>query len=271
MKRNICTVVLFSTAVLVVAVVSKSQTPPLPPAPAVDRVGFPTGYRENFHLLYTFDRPDNRQVRIVYANDNAFSVKNGMQGAYPYGSVIVMETWRTLQDSSANPLLDADGRYQKDTLNAIFVMRKEKGFGVDYKQNQTGEWEYVAYNPDTVTYNTTPRNSFNCAICHQQAAAGKDWVFRASLHFNGGSGAVAAGVIKGYKFVPGVIFAKVGDRVTIYNDDVVDQTLADDTVGNFVTEHIRGGNSITFRFDHAGELNFHCTLHQNMKGKIVVE
>ncbi len=127
-------------------------------------------------------------------------------------------------------------------------MRKEKGFGADYRQNQTGEWEYVAYNPDTVTYNTTPQNSFHCAICHQQAGAGKDRVFRASLHFNGGSGAIAAGVIKGYKVRSRSDLRKGRRQSYDLQRRCRGLFSADDTVGNFVTEHIKGGNSITFRF-----------------------
>jgi hypothetical protein len=73
-------------------------------------------------------------------------------------------------------------------------MRKEKGFGVDYGPNRNGEWEYVAYHPDG-TYQTMPQNSFSCAICHLQAGQGKDWVFRAALHFDNANGAVPTGII----------------------------------------------------------------------------
>lgn len=64
---------------------------------------------------------------------------------YPYGSVIVMETYRARADAQNNPLRDGNGRFIRDTLAGIFVMRKERGFGVEYEHNRTGEWEYVAY------------------------------------------------------------------------------------------------------------------------------
>ena len=40
-------------------------TPTPRPAPSEDRVGFPTGYQEDFKLMYVYDRLDNRQVRVV--------------------------------------------------------------------------------------------------------------------------------------------------------------------------------------------------------------
>src|SRR5215467_6503410 len=108
-----------------------------PPAPTIDRVGFPTNY-QNWNLLYVFDRPDNRSVRTIYGNDIAASATFSSQANYPYGSIVVMETWRALQDTSGIPILDKNGRFQKDqaATPTIFVMRKGRGFGVDYQQNR---------------------------------------------------------------------------------------------------------------------------------------
>ena len=54
-----------------VAKVTQSQQPPPGPAPQVDRVGFPENYQADFQQYYVYDRPDNKQVRIIYANDRA--------------------------------------------------------------------------------------------------------------------------------------------------------------------------------------------------------
>ena len=117
-------------------------------APATDRVGFPEGYQK-WPVFYVLDRSDNKQVRSIYGNPIAASVSDGNQGNYPYGSVVVLETVAALKDADGNPILDFNGRYQKDptatpTVNA---MRKEKGFGTAYAALRNGEWEYVAYNP----------------------------------------------------------------------------------------------------------------------------
>lgn len=186
---------LIATLVLVVLLASPNEAgaapsaqatatavPPTPgPAPKTDRVGFPEGYDKNYKQFYVFDREDNKQVRAVFANDKAASVKDGQP--YPYGSILVMETWRTKQDAAGNILKDANGRYQRDALTGIFVMRKEPGFGVDYDKQRTGEWEYVAFRPDK-TYSSPPDRTNACAACHLQTSdTGKDWVVRANLFF----------------------------------------------------------------------------------------
>src|SRR5437867_2401045 len=90
--------------------VGKAQNPP---APTVDRVGFPEAY-QTWNLLYVLDRPDNKQIRTVWGNDIAAAVADGGQANYPYGSVVVMETWAALKDAAGNAILDKEGRFQKD-------------------------------------------------------------------------------------------------------------------------------------------------------------
>jgi plastocyanin len=148
-------------------------------------------------------------------------------------------------------------------------MRKEAGFGVEYANIRTGEWEYVAYRPDR-SYGTTPQNSGVCANCHLQAGAGKDWVFRANLHFNAATGAVPDGVMKNYKYLPGTLTVNAGQPVTIYNDDVIAHTLALDD-RSLVSPNISAGGSFNFQIDNPGEYPFHCTIHPTMRGKIVVQ
>src|SRR5215469_7177379 len=245
-----------------------------PPAPMVDRVGFPTNYQTTLKVLYVYDRPDNKSVRTIYANAPVFTVTSATQNNFPYGSIIVMQTWRALQDAQGVPILDASSRFQKDpsATPTVFVMRKEKGFGVDYGPNRNGEWEYVAYHPDG-TYQTTPQNSFSCAVCHLQATQSKDWVFRYGLRLGPATGAVPDGVILNYKYTPGVITVSRNSVVTIYNQDVVAHSLADDTPQGWGPITIPAGSSITIQFPRnlTGEFDFHCTLHSNMKGKIVVQ
>src|SRR5262245_18966447 len=66
---------LFAVAVLLaigsaVGVAKAIQQQPAPPAPTEDRVGFPDGYNTDpsWSVYYTFDRPDNKQVRVIWAN-----------------------------------------------------------------------------------------------------------------------------------------------------------------------------------------------------------
>jgi plastocyanin len=187
-----------------------------------------------------------------------------------------METWASLKDSQTNPILDANGRYQKDPAAnpTLFVMRKEKGFGAEYGPNRNGEWEYVAYRPDG-SYQTTPQNSFSCAVCHLQATQWRDWVFRGGLHFDGASGANPAGVMRDYQFVPGLMHVKSGGTLTLYNDDVIAHHIADDDPRGFsMATDIKAGSSVVLKFGTTPTpftWTFHCAIHPTMKGTIIVD
>ena len=267
MKYFLRTAVLSLPCLIAVMTISHSQTLP---GTSQDRVGYPDGYQTNFTLLYILDRADTNRMLVTYGNDQAASVQRGGQGDYPYGSVIAQETWTIQLDTHGNPVLDANGRFQKDQLTgSLVVMRKEQGFGVEYAGIRTGEWEYVAYRPDK-SLAVTPQNSGLCANCHLQAGAGKDWVFRGSLHFNAASGAVPDGVMKNYKFLPGTLTVNAGEPVSIYNDDVIAHTLTLDD-GSLDSRPVKAGTTFGFHLDSPGEYPFHCTIHPTMKGKIVVQ
>jgi len=164
-----------STTTLAVLFFFKARTKTLPPlpAPTIDRIGFPTDYQNSFLKLYTFDNFQNRQIRVIWANPTAASVTPDTVINFPYGSIIVMDTYGVLEDASGEPILDANGRFQPaaGAIPTVFVMRKEKGFGADYGLIRNGEWEYVAYRRDG-TYSTPPSGTGSCAACHLTGASG---------------------------------------------------------------------------------------------------
>jgi hypothetical protein len=238
------------------------------PGPTVDRVGFPEDYQKKFKVLYVLDRPDNRQVRAIYGNDQAASAEPGQP--FPYGSILVMETYTTRLDSSGNPALDEFGRYQRNALQGIFVARKERGFGEAYQHVRNGEWEYVAYRPDK-TYLNAPQTTGACARCHLQAGAGRDWQFRLSLYFTRAGGDLPASSIQHYRFLPGEITAKAGERVTWYNNDETDHRIVIDEVTGFDSGVMKHGASYSLVFHGPAEYNYHCMIHPTMRGKVVVK
>jgi plastocyanin len=252
------------------------------PAPTVDRVGFPTGYRNSYQLLYVFDNYQNRQIRAVYGNAVAASVTPGRVFNFPYGSILLFESYSVLEDAAGEPLRDANGRFVPNVLNTIFVMRKERGFGTEYKELRNGEWEYVAYRPDG-SYATQPSASGSCALCHltggslalsaQSTAIGAQWdfVFRPDLYFGRGSGAVPNGVLDHYVFVPSTIHARPGETVTIYNSDqILHRIVADD--GSFDTGVMVPGSSFTVKAGLSGTtIAYHCVIHTRVKGQVVAD
>jgi plastocyanin len=266
-KRALIALVVLVGIGSAVGVARATQQQPAPPAPSEDRVGFPEGY-ESWTVYYVFDRPDNKQVRVIFANDAASAAPFG--GPYAYGSVLVMETWRAKLDEAMNPILDESGRYQKDALTGIFVMRKERGFGEAYGPNRTGEWEYISFRPDK-TYLNGPGQTGGCAVCHIDTRGARDWTYRTDLHFNkANAGAAPQGLIQAYLFLPDRITVRSGTVVTWINNDVVPHTVtASDQ--SYDSGRMLYGFSFSQRFDTPGTFEFQCSIHPVMKGTVVVE
>jgi hypothetical protein len=253
-------------------------TPTLAPAPSTDRVGFPEGYPNRFQLLFVFDRPDNQQVRVICGNDTAASVSPGEP--FPYGSILVMETWRTKKDTDGNVVKDADGHYIREALTGIFVMRKEPGFGVDYQQDRSGEWEYVAYRPDQSVLVPPPRTNA-CASCHlRQAGATQDYTFRMDLFFDPDQAFTPPSIGPNgvnlflYTFHPATLTVDVGTTVTWINNDEAEHTVTAKD-GSFASETlktklIKPGDSFSHTFDTAGTFDYFCAIHPAMQGMVEV-
>src|SRR5439155_24292911 len=96
------------------------------PAPTVDHVGFPAGYQSTFKLLYTFDNYQNRQIRKVYGNDAAASVSPGQVFNFPYGSIMLFDSYTVQEDSATERVLDPNDRLILPNLTTICIMTMEK-------------------------------------------------------------------------------------------------------------------------------------------------
>jgi hypothetical protein len=278
MKRPIIasTAILFSAAGLLLV----GQAPTLP-GTSVDRIGFPKDYQTTFKQLFVFDNDAQRQIRVIWANDIAMTVNPNQPWNFPYGSILLFESYPAVLDSAGNPMLDENGRFQRGALTTVFAMKKDQGFGAEYGPIRNGEWEYVSYNPDGTTA-TAPANSGACALCHLQGSsapmalglppinATNDYVFRPGLYFSGGNGALPDGVMQNYSFVPKTIHVKAGSTLTLYNDDqLVHTVIADD--GSFNSDYLGTGGSFSMKFDTPGAVAIHCSLHPRMKATIIVD
>lgn len=251
--------------------------PPTPtpgPAPQEDRVGFPEGYQEAYKLLFVFDRADNRQVRVICGNDIAAAVRPGQP--LPYGSILLMETWQARLDENGQIVRDATGRFIRTVLTGVFVMRKEEGFGQAYRQQQTGEWEYVSYRPDG-SYLTPPERSNSCALCHGEQSAGEeaDWLFRMDLFFHRDDPLPTPAPrpnevsIFNYLFLPETRTIPAGTTVTWHNDDEVFHTVTA-VDGAFDSGTMESGARFRFTFETPGVYEYSCTIHKAIKATVVV-
>jgi len=253
---------------LFVACQTVIQAPPV--APDVDRVGFPVDYQTDYSVYYEFDRPDNKTARVIWANDVAANVGPGQ--SFPYGSVLVMEVFRTLKDDTGVVLLDEAGRYQRDELAGLFVMRKEPGYGVKYGELRSGEWEYVAYRADNSVL-TPPERTDACAACHMEAGLGKDWVFGAHRHAGLDAMPVTPPentiVAVDYQFVPSTITVTVNSDVTWINQDGFIHTITASDL-TFNSGALRPTLRHTRQFEEPGVYDYFCAIHSSMKGQVIV-
>jgi plastocyanin len=71
-------------------------------------------------------------------------------------------------------------------------------------------------------------------------------------------------------FTPANITVSVGTKITWNNNDNITHTVtADDN--SFDSGNISGGSSYSRTFSVAGTYSYHCTIHPNMTGKVMVQ
>lgn len=87
------------------------------------------------------------------------------------------------------------------------------------------------------------------------------------------SAPMAAGdsvTIQNFAFSPASLTVKVGDKVTWTNQDSVGHSAtADDS--SFDTGVLQQGQSGSVTFSKAGTYTYHCSVHPNMHGTIIVQ
>jgi len=74
--------------------------------------------------------------------------------------------------------------------------------------------------------------------------------------------------IKGFAFSPSDLTVNKGDTVTWTNED----TAVHNVVGGVLhSKDIAKGQSFSYTFTETGTINYACTYHPSMKGKIIVQ
>ena len=76
--------------------------------------------------------------------------------------------------------------------------------------------------------------------------------------------------IKNMAFSPAQITVPAGSTVRWTNQDSIPHTVTADN-GKFNSGNLSSGNSFEFTFTTPGTYSYHCSIHPNMKGTIVVQ
>lgn len=249
-----------------------AQTVTVPPGP--NKVPFPANWDKGT-LYATVDRHDTLQYRELWGNPEA--VQAAREGRpVPNGTVLTLAAYTAKVDANKKPILDANGRFQKDRLVAVNVMQKQAGFGADIPAPiRNGDWMYQSFNPDGSI--NLKANLTACYQCHLPFAKDDYLTNLAKLQGKFPSLAQVAlksspldVAIRDFMFGPGAIKVTAGQRVTWTNaDDTPHQVTLIGGKGSRSDVMLKG-QSATLQFDEAGNIAYICGLHPTMKGTVEV-
>ncbi len=160
-----------------------AQTPP--PAPVAKlkdgELAVPADYKSWPKFLSAVQRPDVKQVREIYINPVGAKAAKG--GAFPDGTVSVMELYKAQEAADGTPIKGADGAMVKGALLKVFVMGKSAGWGESAPAGlANGDWIYSAYLADAKT--AAPDPIVACRACHLPLGNAKDFVHRYDEYFD---------------------------------------------------------------------------------------
>lgn len=77
--------------------------------------------------------------------------------------------------------------------------------------------------------------------------------------------------IKNFLFNPETAIIKTGTKVTWVNNDTVSHTIVSDSGNLFNSGDLSPGQSFSFTFVNVSTVDYHCSIHPTMKGKIIVQ
>src|SRR4051794_116228 len=84
------------------------------------------------------------------------------------------------------------------------------------------------------------------------------------------AGTGSAITIKDFKFSPATLKVRPAARIDVTNDDSAPHSVTADDGHSFDSGTLQQGGSMTITAPRTGRYAFHCTVHQFMKGELVV-
>ena len=75
--------------------------------------------------------------------------------------------------------------------------------------------------------------------------------------------------VKDFAFQPSELTINKGESVIWTNFDAANHIIRENT-GLFESAKLNQGQSYSYKFETAGTYEYHCTIHPNMVGKIIV-
>ncbi len=135
-----------------------------------EKVRIPMDYASTYVKIATIDRYDNKTIRAVYMNPEAWAAAKPGE-PLPDGTTLILEGRPAKLGADGQPTLDADGRFiPGDTIVTLTSQQKRSGWGTEYPDNiRNGEWEYAVFQPNGTL--NAGANVQPCMQCHKPRVA----------------------------------------------------------------------------------------------------
>ncbi|WP_447968885.1 cytochrome P460 family protein [Nitrospira sp. M1] len=138
---------------------------------------FPKDYNMFPTFLKGIQKPN--AVRDLYINKTGAKTSQGT--SFANGSILVMEIYNAQKGMNDEFAKDTQGNLVKGELAKIFVMQKDKGWGMHAPQGlQNGDWIYAAFKPNGERLDVDYKA---CRGCHLPLGEPKDYVHRYDEYF----------------------------------------------------------------------------------------
>jgi Cytochrome P460 len=131
-----------------------------------EKISYPERYQSQFVSLGQIDRYENKTIRRIFINPEAFGAAETGR-PLPDGTYLILEVRPAKLKANGDPELDHEGRFiPTDAITGINVQQKKRGWGTEYSPLiRNGEWEYAVFDIDG-----KPRANLNttgCLTCHK--------------------------------------------------------------------------------------------------------
>lgn len=135
-----------------------------------DKVQIPMTYASSYVKIATIDRYDNKTIRTVYMNPEAWAAAKPGE-PLPDGTTLILEARSAKLGADGQPTIGENGRFTPtDQIVLIATQQKRKGWGTEYADTiRNGEWEYAVFKTDG-TLNASAATQ-PCMQCHKPRAA----------------------------------------------------------------------------------------------------
>jgi cytochrome c553 len=131
-------------------------------------VVLPSDFKARYTRYHTLNLPNERQLKVYYANDVAVAATKAGK-PLPDGATIIAEVFSVKLDADKKPIVGDDGFFIADKLLVYSTMARAAGWGDAFPELLRNEnWNYALYSKDFTLL--TGLNQAECLACHKPEA-----------------------------------------------------------------------------------------------------